>query len=111
MIRLFRVSLPTSIVVLLLSEAMLLTFCYVVTAYWVLEVDPWTYLFFDGGLARILVVVLAILLGLHLLDLYAEIRTVSHTAQALEIVQAIGFAFIVEALLSYGNPNWRLPAE
>jgi sugar transferase (PEP-CTERM system associated) len=111
MIRLFRVSLPTSIVVLLLSEAMLLTFCYVVTAYWVLEVDPWTYLLYDGGLARILVVVLAILLGLHLLDLYAEIRTVSRTALALEIVQAIGFAFIVEALLSYSNQNWRLPAH
>jgi exopolysaccharide biosynthesis polyprenyl glycosylphosphotransferase len=55
------------------------------------------------------VVVLASVVYLHLLDLYAEIRSVSPVALVLEILQAIGVAFIVEALLSYADQNWRLP--
>ncbi len=109
MIRLFRVSVPTSIVVLLLSEVVLLTSCYVLSAYLLLEVDPSVFLFYDGGLVRILAVVAAILFGLHFLDLYSEIRTVSNFALALEIGQAIGFAFLVEALLSYLDRDLILP--
>ncbi len=109
MIRLFRVSVPTSIVVLLLSEVVLLTSCYILAAYLLLEVDPSVFLFYDGGLLRILTVVAAILFGLHFLDLYAEIRTVSNVALTLEIGQAIGFAFLVEALLSYVDRNLILP--
>jgi sugar transferase (PEP-CTERM system associated) len=109
MIRKSGVPVPASILVLLLSEVVLLTFCYALAGYLVLEVDPSTYLLYDGGLARIAVVVLAIVSWLHLLDLYAEIRTVSRLALVLEIMQAIGVAFIVEALLSYAEQNWRLP--
>lgn len=109
MIRKTGVPVPASIVVLLLSELVLLTFCYVLAGYLILEVDPSTYLLYDGGLARIAVVVLAIVVYLHLLDRYAEIRSVSHVALVLEILQAIGVAFIVEALLSYVDRNWRLP--
>ena len=80
MIRKSGVPVPASILVLLLSEVVLLTFCYALAGYLVLEVDPSTYLLYDGGLARIAVVVLAIVSWLHLLDLYAEIRTVSRVA-------------------------------
>lgn len=109
MIRLFRVSVQTSIVGLLLSEAVLLTFCYVLAAYLSLEVEPSIFLLYDGGLGRILAVVLVIMSSLHLWDLYAEVRTVSKVGLVFEIGGAVGFALIVEALLSYANPNWRLP--
>ncbi|MGE5571236.1 MAG: sugar transferase [Rhodospirillales bacterium] len=109
MIRLFRVSVPTSVVVLLLSEAILLTSCYVLSAYLLLEADPSVFLLYDGGLLRILTVVAAVLFGLHFLDLYSEIRTVSNIALALEIGQAIGFAFLVEALLAYIDRDLILP--
>jgi exopolysaccharide biosynthesis polyprenyl glycosylphosphotransferase len=109
MIRKTGVPVPASIVVLLLSELVLLTFCYVLAGYLVLEVDPSTYLLYDGGMARILVVVLAIVVYLHLIDLYAEIRSVSRVALVLKILQSIGVAFLVEALLSYVDRNWRLP--
>jgi sugar transferase (PEP-CTERM system associated) len=109
MIRKIGIPAPAAIVVLLLSELVLLTFCYVLAGYLVLEVDPSTYLLYDGGLARILVVVLAIVVCLHLFDLYSEIRTVSRVALVLEILQAIGVAFIAEALLSYVDWNWRVP--
>jgi sugar transferase (PEP-CTERM system associated) len=109
MIRLFRVAVPTSIFVLLLSEAVLLTFCYVLATYLFLQVDPSVFLWYDGGLPRIIVVVLSTLLGLHFLDLYTEIRTVSKVALVLEIGQAIGFSFLAQAFLAYLQKDWMLP--
>ncbi|MGA2434288.1 MAG: sugar transferase, partial [Bryobacteraceae bacterium] len=109
MIRLFRVFVPTSIFVLLLSEAVLLSFCYTLAVYRVLEVDPTVFLWYDGGFGRILVVVLSVLFGLHFLDFYTEIRTVSKTALILEICQAIGGAFLIEFVIAYINADWILP--
>jgi len=109
MIRVFRVFVPTSILILLLSELLLLTFCYVLAAYLLLEVDPSVWLLYDGGLARIIPVVLTILFGLHFFDLYTDIGSRSRTALLLEIGQAIGLAFLVQALFSYLNQGWMLP--
>ena len=109
MIRLFRVVVPTSIFVLLLSEAVLLTFCYVVTTYWLTEVDAGVFLWYDGCFARILIVVFSVLFGLHFLDLYSDVRSVSQMALMLEIGQAIGFAFLVQALIAYLQKDWMLP--
>ena len=109
MIRLFRVAVPTSVFVLLLSEFILLSFCYVLATYLFLQVDPTVFLWYDGGLPRIIAVALSTLLGLHFLDLYTEIRSVSKVALVLEIGQAIGFSFLVQALLAYVQKEWMLP--
>jgi sugar transferase (PEP-CTERM system associated) len=109
MIRLFRVFIPTSVLVLLLSEFVLLTFCFILAAYLLLEVDPTIFLFYDGGLARTMPVVGTILFGLHFFDLYTEIRARSRVALMLEIGQALGLAFLVQALLTYVNRDWMLP--
>ncbi len=109
MMRLFRVVVPTSIFVLLLSEAVLLTFCYVVATYWQVEVDANVLLWYDGCFARILIVVLTILSGLHFLDLYSDVRASSKVSLVLEIGQAIGFAFLVQALIAYLHNDWMLP--
>ena len=109
-IRLFRLAVPTSIFVLLLSEAVLLTSCYVVTAFLLLDVDPTIFLFYDGGLARILVVVASILIALHFfLDFYSNVRAVSKLGVVFDIGQAIGFAFLIQALVAYLNKDWMLP--
>ena len=78
MIRLFRVFVPTSIFVLLLSEFVILSFSYTLAVYNGLEVDPGVFLWYDGGFGRILVVVLTVLFGLHFLDFYGEIRVQSN---------------------------------
>ena len=109
MTRVFRVVVPTSVAVLLLSELALLTFCYIFVAYLTLGVDPTVFLWYDGGLVRILAVVAAILFSLHILDLYTDIGTTSRIAQMLEIGQAVGLACVAEALVSYVNPNWGVP--
>ncbi len=87
----------------------LLTFCYVVTAYWQLDVSPGIFLWYDGGFSRILAVVVSILIGLHFLDFYSDVRAVSRVALVLEIGQALGFAFLVQALIAYLNADWMLP--
>jgi len=109
MIRALRVFVPTSVFVLLVSEFILLSFCYVLAAFVVLEVDPTVFLLYDGGLARILPVVLTVLFGLHFFDLYAEIGARSRMTLLLIICQAVGLAIVVHALVSYSSRSWRLP--
>lgn len=109
MLRLFRVSVPTGVFLLVVSEALLLTSAYLAGAYLALEVDPTVFLLYDGGLPRILVVVAGVMLGLHFLDLYAGRWAPSRTALALTVAQAFGFAFLLQALLAYLDRNWMLP--
>ncbi|HWR53825.1 MAG TPA: sugar transferase [Bryobacteraceae bacterium] len=109
MVRVFRVSVPTSIFVLIVSELLILTCCYCLATYWLLQVDPLIFLLDEGGLGRILLVCGSIILGLHFLDLYSEFQTVSKIGLLLEIAQAIGFAFLVQAFIAYLNQNWVIP--
>ncbi|MGB9605636.1 MAG: sugar transferase, partial [Bryobacteraceae bacterium] len=109
MVRVFRVSVPTGLLLLVVSEALLLTSAYVAASYLVLEVDPAVFLLYDGGLARILIVVASVMLAIHFLDLYSGRWAASRTALALELGQAFGFAFLLQALLTYINRNWMLP--
>ena len=51
MIRLFRVSIPNSVVVLLFSDAVLLYTCFVIAALLALDVDPEVFLRYDNGWA------------------------------------------------------------
>lgn len=109
MIRALRVFVPTSVFLLLVSEFILLTFCYVLAAFLFLEVDPTVFLLYDGGFLRILPVVLTILFGLHFFDLYVEIGVRSGIILLLMICQAVGVAIVVEALIGYVSRDWMLP--
>ncbi|MEK7407801.1 MAG: sugar transferase [Acidobacteriota bacterium] len=109
MVRLFRVGVPTSVFVLLVSEALLLSCAFILAAFAVLEVDPTVFLLYDGGVGRVLIAVFSVLLGLHFLDLYSDIRVRSRIALLLEVGQAFGFAFLAQALINYLNPDWMLP--
>jgi exopolysaccharide biosynthesis polyprenyl glycosylphosphotransferase len=100
---------PTSLFLLVVCEALLLTAAYVIASFLTLEVDPTVFLLYDGGLARSLLVVASVMLGLHFLDLYSGRWAASRTALALELGQAFGIAFLVQAFLAYLNRNWMLP--
>jgi len=107
----FRVTVPTTTFVLLISELVLLTACYVIATYLVIEVDPSIFLLNERGLLRILLVALTIILGLHFFDLYSEYHMVSRTGLVLEISQAMGFAFIAQAIIGYADPDWIAPRK
>jgi len=50
MIRLFRVSIPSSVLALLLSESILIFSCYLLAAYSTFDTSPEVFLWDDAGL-------------------------------------------------------------
>jgi sugar transferase (PEP-CTERM system associated) len=109
MTRLFRDLVPASVLTLLISEAVLVFWCYTVACLLVLAVDPWVFLLHDGGIGRILFVVVSVLLGLYFHDLYTQIRIRSRILLIQQLCQIIAIAFLAEAMLSYVNRGWMLP--
>lgn len=110
MIRLFRVFVPTTVLVLIISECILIFSSYIAAAYWVFnQVDPEVFLFFDGGLNRIAIVAGIVMLGLYFNDLYANFRIRARILLFQQLCLTMGVAFLLQAVLSYGNRNWILP--
>jgi hypothetical protein len=70
-IRLFKVSVPSSIVLLIVSEAILLLSCYVIAVYWTVEAAD-VFLFDDDGIWGVSFVVLVVLIGLYFADMYND---------------------------------------
>jgi sugar transferase (PEP-CTERM system associated) len=110
MVRVFRVFVPTSVLVLIVSECLLLFFSYIATSFMVFDqIDPQVFLFYDDGFARIGTVVAVIMLGLYFNDLYGDLRVLSATLLFQQICLAVGIAFVSQALFSYGRQDWTLP--
>ena len=110
MIRLFRVFVPTSVLALLISEAILITFCYVFAAFFTLDNDPEIFLLYENGLWRIGIVAGSIMLGVYFHDLYWQFRIKSRLVLIQQFCFVLGIAFLSQALLSYLHlPNWTLP--
>ncbi len=109
MIRLFRAFVPGSTLLLLVSEFLIVTSTFVAATYLVLEFDPTDYLLYDSGLASILLVTFSILLGLYFHDLYSQVRIASRVVLAQQLCLVMGLAFLLEGLISYLNPDMRVP--
>jgi len=109
MIRLFRVSIPTVSLALLISEIGLITSAYILASYVVLPYDPTVFLLYDGGIYRILSVTASIILGLHFQDLYTHIRIHSRIALLQQLSLIMGIAFLMQGLISYANQDLRMP--
>src|ERR1022692_4746021 len=109
MIRLFKVFIPVGTLTLLVSEVLLVTSSFIFATYLVLEVDPTVFLLYDGGLPRIVLVVISILVGLHLHDLYSQIQVKSRIVLIQQLCLVMGVAFLFQGLIAYINNNMRVP--
>jgi sugar transferase (PEP-CTERM system associated) len=109
MIRVLQVPVPTSVFLLLLSEAMLVSSSYVLAAYLVLNVDPYLFMAYEGGLWRTSLAALSVLLGLYFTDLYTHIRMRSKVQLFWGLCEVMGIAFIAQALLGYISRDAMLP--
>jgi sugar transferase (PEP-CTERM system associated) len=109
MIRLFKVFIPVGTLTLLVSEVLLVTSAFIFATYIVLEVDPTVFLLYDGGLPRIVLVVICILVGLHLHDLYSQIQVKSRIVLIQQLCLVMGVAFLCQGLIAYINANMRVP--
>ncbi|MEO7142500.1 MAG: sugar transferase [Bryobacteraceae bacterium] len=111
MIRLFRVFVPTSVVALLLSEVILIYSCYITATYLFLltDVDAAVFLTEDGGFIRISLVVVVLVAGFYLNDMYTRLRIRSRMMLLQQVCLVLGVAFLSQALLSYADRDWILP--
>jgi sugar transferase (PEP-CTERM system associated) len=109
MIRLFRVFVPVGMLALLISETLLVISAFILATYLALEVDPSVFLLYDGGMVRIILVLISILLGLHFHDLYSQIHIKSRIVLAQQLCMVIGIAFLLQGLISYLDANLRVP--
>jgi len=109
MIRLFKVSIPSSAVALLVSETILIFSCYALAAYLVLDVATEIFLIEDGGWWHIALVVAVIVFGLYFNDLYDNYRIRSHILLIQQFCLVLGTAFLLQALLSYARSDVLLP--
>ena len=109
MIRLFRVFVPVGTLALLVTEILLVTGAFVFAAYVFLPVDPADYLLNDSGAVSILVVLLSILAGLYLHDLYTDIYVKSRILLIQQLCLVMGIAFLMQGLISYVDHDLRMP--
>jgi sugar transferase (PEP-CTERM system associated) len=111
MTRFFRVFVPATAVVLLVSEILLITSAFILAVYLILNVDPWVNLIYDGGLIHLVPVLLTILVGMHFNDLYSQYFVKSRIVLLQQLCLVMGGAFLVQGLLSYLSPDLRVSAR
>jgi sugar transferase (PEP-CTERM system associated) len=109
MIRLFKALIPVGTLTLLVSEVVLVTSAFIFATYLVLEVDPTVDLLYEGGLSRIVLVLLSILIGLHFHDLYSQIQVKSRIVLVQQLCLVMGVAFLTQGLITYFNSDLRVP--
>ncbi|MGA3185920.1 MAG: exopolysaccharide biosynthesis polyprenyl glycosylphosphotransferase [Bryobacteraceae bacterium] len=113
MIRLFKVSIPSSAVALVLSEAGLLFCCYLLAAWLVLDVPLEVFLFEQGGYWHIAFVMGIIMAGLYFNDLYENYRVGSRIRLIQQFCLVLGLLFLLQSALSYAGwgvllPKWTM---
>lgn len=108
MIRLFRVSIPSSVLALFVLETFLLAGCYSLVGSFAVDEDIQFYLFYDGAWRSILLVVATIQVGLYLQDLYEHLRPVSRIYLGQQVSLVLGGAFLLQAVLGYGRSSLEL---
>jgi sugar transferase (PEP-CTERM system associated) len=109
MVRLFKVFIPVVTLVLLVSECILIAGCFVLATYLFLPESASVFLSTGGGTVGIALVIVTIVVGLYLNDLYTEIQVKSSILLVQQLCFVMGAAFLLEAMVSYVNRSLRMP--
>lgn len=107
MIRLFRVFIPTSLVGLFFSEALLIAICFTV-GHALTGWDTFFYLQYEGGVERTLLAVLSVIVAAYFVDLYGDVRVTNRILLIQSYCLVFGIAFLIQALIGYGSREWML---
>lgn len=109
MIRLFRVYVPGSTLVLLLLETCVVISAFGFSVYLLGDLDPMDYLMNDLGFVSVAIVSLSFITGLYFQDLYSQIRVKSRLLLAQQLLMVAGTAFLVQALVGTVAPDSHVP--
>jgi lipopolysaccharide/colanic/teichoic acid biosynthesis glycosyltransferase len=110
-IRIFRVLVPASVLVLFLSEVALVFACYTAAVYADPDVAADIFLIDESGLWRIGLVVAMTILGLYFNNQYADIRITSPTRLLQRLCFITGIVFLAQALIGYWDRDFALPRK
>ena len=114
MLRIFKVFVPASVIILLVCEAALLYGSYIAGVFLAQRFMDGPgfarfFMFEDHGFLRLAIVTATIMFGLYLNDLYERF----HARSAVDLIQPIcmvvGIAFLTQALMSYAVGGWIVP--
>ena len=100
---------PATVLAAIICEILLISSSYVVATYLVSNVDIVVWLLYDDGWLRVSMMVLGIVIGLYLQDLYENLRVTSQLVLFQQICLVFGVAFIFQAFLSYLGAQYVLP--
>ena len=110
MIRLFNAYFPTRTLLLTVTEAILVTFGFVLAVIlWAgTAADANIYLLYDNGLGRIGLIVGVFVLLMYYFDLYNSIVLSNRREVVTRLVGVLGCSFVTLAVLYYAFPDVRL---
>ncbi len=108
MIRLFRVVVPASLLVLMAVEAGL-AFGSFLLGFLLTRQEDWAIFYlYEGGTAQTLAAVGSLMLGVYLNDLYSQVRVYSRLRLAQQYCLVFGVAFLAQGMISYIVPELAL---
>ena len=114
MIRLFKVSIPSAAIALILSEAILFSACYTLALAFTADMPLGPFMLDNNGTLKVGLLVGVVLLGLYFCDLYDNFRITSRIQLVQQYCIILGSAFLFQAVLSYARqldlvlPKWAM---
>jgi len=109
MIRLFRVYVPASTLVLLAFEIGVIISALCISVYVFGDLDPTDYLMNNLGLVSVALVSFSFIAGVYFQDLYSQIRVKSRILLVQQLLLVAGSVFLVQALISAVAPDLYMP--
>jgi exopolysaccharide biosynthesis polyprenyl glycosylphosphotransferase len=109
MIRLFRVSIPTSVLVLILVEFVLIYACLLAAAWYFLADELEIFLLYDRGIERLGIVVVTMMLTFYFQDGYNDFGVRQKVILFQNCVFALGVSILIQAMVAYLFPGWIAP--
>jgi sugar transferase (PEP-CTERM system associated) len=107
MVRIFRVFIPVSVLILLITEVLLTIGAFVAAAF--LNPEPIMYLRYGNGAVNIALVVVTLILGMYINDLYSDVYVKSHILLLQQLSFVLGVAFLVQGGVNYVDHDLRMP--
>ncbi len=108
MIRLFKVVVPASLLVLMAVEAALAFGCYLAGFVLTREEDWVIAYLYEGAALQTLAAVGSLMLGVYLNDLYSQVRVYSRLRLVQQFCLVFGIAFLAQGMISYLVPDLAL---
>ncbi len=112
MLRIFNVVIPARILTLFVAETLAVTLCLLFGAWADPDIlDFRSFLQFDSGLQRILLVTGTITGGMFVRNLYSRVRLISRVAFVEELCLVFGATVICQGMIDYAQPQWTIPRK